>query len=487
MPVTSDLWTSRFPTLANLYSDEPYKPKYNTFTRNVLFHTNDISVPESALPTGTFANNTMVTDASLFEDAANNNFNPLGNFGIGGFTAPVYSEIGLKLNAYRTSFPEVADFKLIYPQNGDVGIPARAMTLMWEPAIGANRYQVTVATDSSLTDVIFEGEAPENYLKLDNLEYGGKDYYWKVQAISDSALYPDSKVNDEGIAHFKTSVSEVTDNYELVNKVALAESLHAASVAGSDPGQFPEVALTTFQQAIVDAKAVAVDISASQNDIDTALSALVQSMTEFKREQIQGIVDLEQLLTNRSNWVADNPNYFSSTPEGGLTFSPSGNGFAGYNLKVPNYAIWGFKAGFDFTNNMWQGFSLRAQSVLSAPWTTTSYLFIAKNDAFELQRFGPTGAFAEGVLTVPNTLVASGTEHSVQFGALDGDDGVRLIVKIDGTTIFDYLDTNGYITDEGYFGMISIGPAVLTLNPYGNPDDNEEPPAPLVSIQAPST
>jgi hypothetical protein len=486
MPTTSDLWTSRFPTLANLLADEPYKPKHNTFTRNVLFQTNDISVPDSALPTGTFTDNVMVTDASLFEDAENNNFNPVGNFGISGFTAPVYSDIGLQLNAYRTSFPKIADFKLIYPQNNDIEIPAHGMTLMWEPAIGANRYQVTVATDSSLTDVIYEGEAPENYLKLDNLEYGAKDYYWQVQAISDSALYPDSKVNDLGIAQFTTAMNEVTDNYELMNKAAEAASLHAASVEGSEPGQFPEEALTELQLAIASANAVIHDANATQDDIDSALAALVQSVTAFKRKQVQGVVDLEQLLTNRSNWAADNPNYFSTTPEGGLAFAPSGNGFAGYNLKVPNYAIWSFKAGFDFTDNMWQGFSLRSQSISAAPWTTTSYLFVAKNNAFELQRFGPTGAFPEGVLTVPNTLVSSGTEHSVQFGALDVDDGVRLIVKIDGTTIFDYLDTNGYITDEGYFGIISTGSAVLTLNPYGDPDDNEEPPATLVSIQAPS-
>ncbi|OUS70791.1 hypothetical protein B1748_27785 [Paenibacillus sp. MY03] len=466
MPVTSDLWVSRFPTLTNLFSDEPYKPKYNTFTRNVLFHTNDIVVPDSALPTGTFTNNTTVTDASLFEDAANNNFNPLGDFGINGFTAPIYNEIGLKLNAYRTSYPEIAGFKLIYPQNNDVEIPAQGITLMWEPAIGANRYQVTVATDSLLTDVIYEGESLENYLKLDNLEYGAQDYYWKVQAISDSALYPDSKVNDAGTAHFTTALNEVTDNYELVNKTAEAENLHAAAVVGTDPGQFPAEALTEFQLAIASANAVINDANATQSEIDSALATLVQSVAAFKRKQVQGLVDLEQLLTNRSNWVADDPNYFSTTPEGGLTFSPSGNGYAGYNLKVPNYAIWGFQAGFDFTNNMWQGFSLRSQSISAAPWTTTSYLFVAKNNAFELQRFGPTGAFPEGVLTVPNTLVTSGTEHSVQFGALDVEDGVRLIVKIDGTTIFDYLDRNGYITDEGYIGIVSTGSAVLTLNPY---------------------
>ena len=475
MPVTSDLWTSRFPTLANLLADEPYKPKYNTFTRNVLYNTNDIVVPATATSSGTFANNVTVTDAGLFEDAANNNFNPVGNFGIAGFTAPVYSEIGLQLNANRMSYPEIEDFKLIYPQHLAVEMPAHGMTLMWEPAIGANRYKVTVAEDSAFTDIVYEGEASEHYLKLDDLEYGAKDYYWQVQAISDSALYPDSQMNASGTARFTTAMNEVTDTYELVTKAAEAANLYAASVEGSDPGQFPEEALTALQLAIASANAVASNPAATQNDIDSALATLVQSIIDFKKQQVQGLVDLGQLLSNRSNWIAGDPNYFSTTPDGGLRFAPSGNGYAGYNLKVPNYPIWGFKAEFDFTNDMWQGFSLRAQSISAAPWTTTGYLFIVKEGAFELQRFGPTGAFPSGTLSVPNTVVTSGTEHAVQFGALDVEDGVRLIVKMDGATIFDYVDTNGYITDEGYFGITSTGSAILTLHPYEEPEDDEEP------------
>ncbi|WP_176706141.1 OmpL47-type beta-barrel domain-containing protein [Paenibacillus hemerocallicola] len=468
MPVSSDLWKARFPTLENLFSDEPHLPKYNTITNNLFYQTNDFTVPATALPTGVFSGNTQITDATLFQDAEHNDFRLTRNSGIPGFVPPDFGQMGLKLNSLRTAMPPIQDFKLTYPGNESSDIPGYGTVLAWEPAIGANRYVVTVATDEQLTDLVFQGEADHNRIAVNTLEYGGYDYFWKVEAISDSLLNPDVRINHGGVSSFRTAMTEEANKYELQNTIDEAKSLVLGANIGSNSGQYPAEAMDEFEYEILIAENIANDTEVSQEQVDIALAGLKQGMKMFRSRQVQGIVDLGELLKEGSNWVAADPNYISVSPSHVLTFAPpSGSITAGYKSKISNHAIWSFRAGFDFSQNAWQGFTLRAKSTSTVPWSTTSYLFVVKSNQFELQRFGPSGSFSEGVITIPNTIIDSGTEHRVQFGTLDTEDGVRILVKIDGNTIFDYLDQVGSIPEEGQFGIVSVYPAVLTIKPDG--------------------
>ncbi|WP_162262903.1 right-handed parallel beta-helix repeat-containing protein [Paenibacillus sp. Soil787] len=482
MPVSSDIWKSSFPNLVNYWSGTNWTnqielPKDNTITKNVLYNAPDVKTfltPE-AIQFGTIANNPIVTDPGLFVDAAHNNFNLAKDPGIDGFTPPVVNEMGLKINNVRTSLPKIQDFNVTFPQVNAALVEASRMVFRWEPAVGASHYKLTVATDQQLNNVVFQDETDDPYMNVKGLEYGGKQYFWKVEATSGSVVSPDSKVNNSGVVSFTTALQAApADTYELLNKLDEAKSIDATAVIGTDSQQFPAEAKAKFEQDIQSAENILKDSTATQDQIDTAVANLTQSIKDFKRKQIQGYADMG-FLKDQSNWIGADPNAFTWTDGGNtLNFKPSTNllASAGYNIKMPNSAILRFKAGFNFAPGEWVAFTLRDQNIYTYPWASTGYLIAVKADHFELQRFGAGGQFAQGIIVVPNTLIQSGTEHLVEFGALDVDNGVHIIFKIDGQVIYDYVDTNGYLPLEGYFGIGDYSnPTGLTLKAY----DDEAP------------
>ncbi|WP_188999735.1 right-handed parallel beta-helix repeat-containing protein, partial [Paenibacillus nasutitermitis] len=123
----------------------------------------------------------------------------------------------------------------------------------------------------------------------------------------------------------------------------------------------------------------------------------------------------------------------------------------------------------------WPAISIRnklnSESVLAS--NNEGYIAVFKHDVIELQRFnqgkrtvfyGDIGA-EPGIAghAVPNTVFEFGKPSLVQFGALNVDEGVRLVLNVNGTKVFDYVDTGaGKITAPGYFSVYAQqGPVML--------------------------
>ena len=95
----------------------------------------------------------------------------------------------------------------------------------------------------------------------------------------------------------------------------------------------------------------------------------------------------------------------------------------------------------------------------------TCYLIGFKKDVLELQRFNAgvrTAIFGESDLNpiggpgYPNNgaVFEYGKKYHITVGRIIEEDGVRIILNIDGKNIFDYLDSsNGFIDGDGYFGV----------------------------------
>jgi hypothetical protein len=98
-----------------------------------------------------------------------------------------------------------------------------------------------------------------------------------------------------------------------------------------------------------------------------------------------------------------------------------------------------------------------------------SYIVVIKPEGIELQRFnngnrtvffgnigGTAGLLGDGI---PNTAFDYESDHNlIQLGAINGDDGVRLVMRINGQLIFDCVDTDANkIEEEGYFGTYQAG------------------------------
>ena len=461
LPYKEEPWKSKYPHLVNLLEDQPEIAKYNKVNRTITYNSGAISYPANAADTCDYSNNLTTDDASLFEDAANNVFRLVKDPGINGFKQIAYDEMGNYPGAYRMDLFRVRDFKLGVPANGAKNVVAYNTKLRWNTAQGATYYNVTVATDKDLSNVIFSGRADDNSIIVDVLEYGSKTYYWQVEAVATSAFNKQTKQSD--IYSFTTAQDEIVDTAALSMEIESANNMLQNASIGDGKGQQPKEAADQFASAIKEAETMVTE-AVTQAECDSQVVALRAAKDAFKAAMNVGNVDLGTLIRQGGNWVAGNANYIRFPKQGTMTFTPElDSAVGGYKLPTPNYAIWTFNAIFDLSEG-WQAFGLRASSNTLVAWGATSYLVIVKEDVIELHRFYNGGKMWD---TVPNTFIKTGQKHLIEVGSLDVKGGVQLIFKVDGKTVFDVLDSEGYIQSEGYFTIYSVSGKKLELSEAG--------------------
>ncbi|NOU86189.1 hypothetical protein GC102_10425 [Paenibacillus sp. LMG 31460] len=169
--------------------------------------------------------------------------------------------------------------------------------------------------------------------------------------------------------------------------------------------------------------------------------------------------------TVRTNSITFNGGY---TLYQGKTF---GNELLEFNLKT--------------TSSGWPSLFFRAQDKSKDPIGTGSsgYITVITSQGIELQRFnngvrtvfygnigGSPSKFGD---VIPNVAFDFNKDNLVQVGALNTDEGVRLVMYINGKLVFDCVDTfEGKIEQSGYFGTyqanntikLSKAPVVFQLN-----------------------
>lgn len=124
---------------------------------------------------------------------------------------------------------------------------------------------------------------------------------------------------------------------------------------------------------------------------------------------------------------------------------------------------------FDFTieaDGGWPTILLRAQSMNVNPLSgNTAYFVGLKEDCVELQMFKNSqrylyygtldGYDAVAGEAIKNTFYRYNERNNIKVGALNEENGVRIIVIINGMQVMNYLDTTeNAITQRGYFGAI---------------------------------
>lgn len=96
--------------------------------------------------------------------------------------------------------------------------------------------------------------------------------------------------------------------------------------------------------------------------------------------------------------------------------------------------------------------------------TNETYLFVFSPTAVELHRFnlgvrtvlyGNVAGFTPLIGgALPNLHLTYGSNHLIEFGALDVAGGVRIVLKVDGHSVIDVVDSySGYIAEPGYVGL----------------------------------
>lgn len=173
-------------------------------------------------------------------------------------------------------------------------------------------------------------------------------------------------------------------------------------------------------------------------------------------------------LQDPDGWyVSATANGLKETGQDSLTLRAPGGHVIYQNRKYQNELLdFKMKINDSAVSTNWYALMLNNQSKELSYSTGSMYLVVIGTSGIELHRFNEgvrtviygkiDGLTSLGGPAIPNTAITFGVQSRVQLGAFQESGGVRLILKVDGVQIFNYLDTAaGAIGEAGYFGLVS--------------------------------
>ncbi|WP_350347711.1 Ig-like domain-containing protein [Agromyces sp. G08B096] len=161
------------------------------------------------------------------------------------------------------------------------------------------------------------------------------------------------------------------------------------------------------------------------------------------------VVELGDQLSDAAHWPAVDAVDFD---EGTLRIS--GEGVYGYDAEKFGDGLLKFRATVDAFDGGWYGFAVRSDRPNDAAWVNGNrgYLVVIKEDQIEFQSWKPKQTMLD---VIPNTAITAGTEHVLEFGTAVVDGGTRLVLRVDGKTVWSGLDADAAnpIGAEGYLNV----------------------------------
>lgn len=164
----------------------------------------------------------------------------------------------------------------------------------------------------------------------------------------------------------------------------------------------------------------------------------------------------------------------TATEDGGALFT-SAKGFSTYiGQRIANDTILEFDVQSALDGNDWTGYALRMQNPNGT--LDTMYHVVFKQDVVELQKWvdgnrtmliGTIEGYPSAFGDIANDYYTSDVRHSIKTGAIDVPTGVRLFLYVDGNKVFDVIDADSPITEDGFFGMYPMTHN-MTLYPFTN-------------------
>ena len=186
---------------------------------------------------------------------------------------------------------------------------------------------------------------------------------------------------------------------------------------------------------------------------------------------------LDTAIAAYSDWTQE-----PAGAENGGTLFTTVKGFSAYiGDRISNDAILEFDMQSALDGNDWTGYALRMQNPYDM--LGTMYHIVFKQDAIELQKWvngnrtmliGTIEGYDPVYGDVENKFYTSDVRHSIKTGAIDVPTGVRLFLYIDGNKVFDVIDADDPITNDGFFGMYPMTHD-MTLLPFSNIDTSPKP------------
>lgn len=331
---------------------------------------------------------------------------------------------------------ETSPFRLVSPKNGAAGTDSTNLEFQWEHAKGANKYRLVIATDPELKNVVLSEETFYNRYTVPYLD-GGKNYYWKVYAINSSREMAAEWESDTVPFLFSTALYSKVDTEKLDEEIKKAEvQLERIEETGQNGG-FPEGTKIAYGKLIEEGKKLsnAKIGKVTQEQIDNKVEEIANYLLD-KRISKPGYADLLDFVFDENVWVSP-----VTAHEDHVEIVGKKTPYNGVSMisEISSEAIFSFKAQIDTSGWVGLGLALTPGKVLYGAGNA-GYFVAIKDSLIELQK-NPSNQSI--ILETADLKVANdGKIHDFEFGVIKLGAGNLVLFKVDGETVFEYLDTD---------------------------------------------
>ncbi len=253
----------------------------------------------------------------------------------------------------------------------------------------------------------------------------------------------------------------------------------------------PGVATALYGQLVTHEPGTAdITVSTALNGI-TASRVITIHVIDYSDEASlsYGAISANGAIRDPKKWYVNQTTSTATAQEGILDINTPGSGFATYRGRLYGDELITMHMKINAAGG-WPAIVLRNQNYDKSfqDAGNSLYMICFKANLIELHRFNGgertvfygeiAGYESLGGASCPNTAIPFNETHLVQAGAVNEEDGVRIILNVDGKNVFTYLDTEeDKIAEDGYFGLYArSGSITLSETAMGLPGEDERPP-----------
>ena len=475
IPGLSDTLKAKYTYLMTLYNEsmaiEAVAQIGNVVKNNVAYNA-PYKFGDAVQQTGKdaeFANNLTSDTDSIFVDPDNHDYRLTDAYAAANGLADAsltqsnfsMDQIGIQKSEWNITNPKET-FRLKYPMNGATGVEPSNAVLAWEQALFADEYTYIVASDAEFKNIVATGTTIFEHAKVEGLETG-KTYYWKVAATTQGKQMAATWECQEAFAF--TVGTDAVAKVTLGRAIDKAATVFATVTDGTEvkAGEFPAGTRAKLDQLLATATAIYNSDTATQAEVDEQVvileAALNTDMLKYKGYTTVDTSDLSKWYT-----AIDKNNVFGASTatvaDGVLTITDKKlnhytETYSPYEMMVIDIKPV-FKADVEKATLksalriMFRGTAITAKD----DYSNQCYLVWLKSEdkagnAYELHRRQPSVTLTDIKVTAENM---DATYDAIEWkkddwnrmvlSAIDQEDGtVRLIVTVNGTVLFDYIDT----------------------------------------------
>ena len=471
--IYSDYWREKNPYAIKMlergYVDLPYE---TDVINNISVRSGEATTDNAGKAVVDFKNNYSFNEDIGFVDEKNHNFNLKDNSKVyevlPDFEATDFDKIGIYVDEYRTKLPEFnEEFDMLVPADKSTDIDAVEVVFKWKALQNTRKYRFILSDDKDFNHVLRDEIVYGNVHTVKNLRYDKSRYYWKVEALTmNSKNFPvDAKITSESEYFSFTTAEKETVSLRKANEaLETAKAFSEDIVEGENPGEYFKGSKESLNKFISDFEKLISDEKLSQREVDSNIVKFNKNVQGIKGKRNAETLYLNDKLQVLGDWSFQ-PN-IGVRVDGGILFkraSTSDNPSGGYMTKIENYQTLKFRTRIDLNDGAdgvgWIYYGLRADNNTGSYGNSRLYFVVVNENLIELQRWGSGERL---YLKWDNTYIESGKDYEIEYGAIDTEDGnVRIIFKVDGETVIDYIDeSDDKILESGYFTVYESKPGV---------------------------